>query len=1110
MTRHELGSPADVFRRVLARPRRTAVALGLAAAVAGGATLASGGAPALAGSCDTYAVVFQTTSNGGTTGPGTTTVDPHELDFDTGNPPTNFIGLGGVTRPGTPATFHLKADDGSVLVDFTTANAGGSGVINQGTRNVLPWPFNGFRDRVQVFADIHTHCGTDQLLTNLFVGSILTFPAAPVGLNPKYLVLGCAYPPPGASSSVDYGTSTTLGSRLSFGASLQSGVTQSTTQTIGDTLSIGSSSSFSQKFQDSTTTTVEKTTSNDIIIPGPSNSQNGIDHNADLCFVWLNPTFRVAAGSFTSLLLSGFDVDPRDPVSPSMDVVQLTIGELKGLSPIDPGDASRLQRSWSPTGPLTPDDFTAIRGRDPFADGGTAIDPARFDLLPGVTFDYRPAAPGSQPITQKFTIRLQAATAASASFMFTSGTRFDMSVTTSSSQLIKNTLKDTNSQSLDITSSVSLDASTSANQTISLSLTGPPTGWQGPTALQAYQDNMFGTLLFAFAPVATFEIGAPGPNQTVTQGDGAAFPITTQSDFGFTGSVNFEPNVLGLPAGAQASFSPPSVGVGGGSTLNVTTSAQTPAGTYPLTITASSGLIVRHLTVNLVVNALPFTLSATPSSRTVSSGQSATFTITVNPASGFSGPVQLSGPAGLPPGTTASFNPITITGSGSSTLTVTTSASTPSGSSNLTVSATGGGTTRTATVGLVVDNTQDFGLAVTPQAAGVAAGDTALYTVTTTAINGFTGDVNLTVSGQPAGTTPALSVNPIAGAGSSTLGIGTSTSTAPGNYQLTITGTSGGLSHSQTVSLTVSPPPPDFSLTVAPATRSTAPSTSTTYTVSTAAIAGFAGSIGLSVSGLPAGATASFSPTTVSPGSGATLTVSAGSSTPPGTYQLAIVGASGSLSHGQVVTLVVQAPAADFTLSGTPGPLSATQGGSTTYSVSTVAAGGFTGSIGLSVTGLPAGVTASFNPSTVGTGSGSVLSVSVAPSVALGSYQFTITGTSGSLSHSEVVTLGVTAVTSDFTLTVSPTAGTVARGSSGATWVQTASVGGYSGSLDLSASGLPAGVTVTFDTTTIDVDSGVNMYPLVEASAAPGTYTITITATGAGLTHSQPFTLTVT
>jgi hypothetical protein len=35
--------------------------------------------------------------------------------------------------------------------------------------------------------------------------------------------------------------------------------------------------------------TVEKTATNDITIPGPKSSLDGIDHNEDVVFVWLNP-----------------------------------------------------------------------------------------------------------------------------------------------------------------------------------------------------------------------------------------------------------------------------------------------------------------------------------------------------------------------------------------------------------------------------------------------------------------------------------------------------------------------------------------------------------------------------------------------------------------------------------------------------------------------------------------------------------------------------------------------------------------------------------------------------------------------------------------------------
>ena len=1093
---------------------RAALTVGLAAVLAGTATVAGGGqARANAQPCQEYVTVFQTTSDGSVTGPGTRSDAVGGFDMDLRAPTLRYVAMGGVVRPRRSATFHYKNEAGVEVRTRTTRPSDDGGVIRQDKpENVMLWDVSDGSQRISVFADFHTRCGGDDVqVFNVPVGTITTFPAPPVAVNPKYLVLSVAYSPPGSQSNIDYGSSTTLGARVSISNSFTSNIGVSNTLTFGQDFTIGSSANFSQKAQDTQTVTVEKTTGNDIIIPGPRNSLDGIDHNEDVVFVWLNPKFNIAPDSRTSLLFNGLDVDPRDPVSPNMDVVQLTVRELKDPSLINPGDASRLQRSWSPTGALTAGDFNAILARDPFANGSTAIDPGRFDLLPVGPIDYRPADPGGQPITQRVTLRLQAASTQSQSATFTTTLKFDESGSNFSLDLFNGSLTEEHklNQTLEFTNTVSLDQTTTANQTTTLNLTGPAVGYQGPTAVQVYQDSLFGTLLFAFAPIPTFEIAAPGPTQTVTQGGSAAFPLTTQRDFGFNGTVSFDP-VGGLPAGAQASFSPASVAAGEQATLNVATTAQTPAGTFPLTVTARSGLIIRHLTVNLVVNPLPFTLSATPSSQTVSSGQGTTYTVTVNPAAGFSGPVQLSGPDGLPPGATASYSRTTITGSGSATLTVATSAGTPAGTWPLTIRAAGGGITPSATVNLVVDNTQDFGLTVTPQAAGVFAGDTALYTVTTTAINGFAGAVNLTVGGQPAGTTAAFSVNPITGAGSSTLGIATTTGTAPGNYQITITGAGGGLSHSQTVSLTVSPPRPDFSLAVTPSTRSAPQGGSATYAVSTATIAGFTGSIGLSVTGLPAGATAGFSATPVSPGSGSALTVSVGSNTPAGSYQLAVIGASGSVSHGQVVTLTVTAPAPDFTLAATPGTQSAPPGGGMTYSVATAAVGGFTGSIGLSVTGMPAGVTGVWTATPVSAGSSSTLTVSVGSNATPGSYQITITGASGSLSHSQVVTLGVSTPANDFTLTVTPTALSVTRGSGGSLSIATAGGGSFGDSIDLSVSGLPAGMNASFDNPTVFAGTDANLYYAVGSSTAPGTYTITVTGTSGGLVHSQQVTLTVT
>jgi hypothetical protein len=78
------------------------------------------------------------------------------------------------------------------------------------------------------------------------------------------------------------------------------------------------------------------------------------------------------------------------------------------------------------------------------------------------------------------------------------------------------------------------------------------------------------------------------------------------------------------------------------------------------------------------------------------------------------------------------------------------------------------------------------------------------------------------------------------------------------------------------------------------------------YEIDLAAQGAFSGVVGLSVTGLPPGATGSFVPPS-SPAPGvATLTVQLAALTPPGTYTLTVTGSSGALTHSTSATLVVK------------------------------------------------------------------------------------------------------------------------------------------------------------------------------------------------------------
>jgi hypothetical protein len=203
-------------------------------------------------------------------------------------------------------------------------------------------------------------------------------------------------------------------------------------------------------------------------------------------------------------------------------------------------------------------------------------------------------------------------------------------------------------------------------------------------------------------PTPDFTLTASPSSQTVAQGASTTYTATVTPSGGFTGTVTF--SVSGLPAGASGSFNPTSVSGSGTSTLTVLTSATTPAGSYPLTITGTSGTLIHSISVTLVVSAAggsDFAISASPSSQTVAQGASTTYTVTITATGGFAGTVNFS-VSGLPPRTSASFNPVSVTGSGSSTLTVSTSRKTPRGSFVLTITGTAGSLVHSATITLVV------------------------------------------------------------------------------------------------------------------------------------------------------------------------------------------------------------------------------------------------------------------------------------------------------------------------------------------------------------------------------------------------------------------------
>ncbi len=98
---------------------------------------------------------------------------------------------------------------------------------------------------------------------------------------------------------------------------------------------------------------------------------------------------------------------------------------------------------------------------------------------------------------------------------------------------------------------------------------------------------------------------------------------------------------------------------------------------------------------------------------------------------------------------------------------------------------------------------------------------------------------------------------------------------------------------------------------------------------------------------------------------------------------------------------------------------------------------------------------------------------------------------------------------SDFSISLSPASGSVAKGSSVQSTVSTATTDGEAQSVQLSASGLPTGATATFAPSTVTSGSSSTLTLATSATTPAGTYQVVVKGTGA-VSHEATYSLTVT
>jgi uncharacterized membrane protein len=285
----------------------------------------------------------------------------------------------------------------------------------------------------------------------------------------------------------------------------------------------------------------------------------------------------------------------------------------------------------------------------------------------------------------------------------------------------------------------------------------------------------------------------------------------------------------------------------------------------------------------------------------------------------------------------------------------------------------------------------------------------------------------------------------------------------------------------------------------------------TQTTITSAASSTLQSAVALSIAGVPAGVTATFSPTTIaSPGSGpAVLTVSAASSAVPGTYALTVTATGGGQTARLAISLAIPAPS--FTLSPVTTSLNITAGNTARTTFTTTPANGFSAAIGLSIAGLPSGVTAAFSATSLSgsAAAASVLTLTAAKTAAAGTYALTVTARGGTVTQTSSLSLLVTPSAS-CTLASNPSSVSVAGGQSATVQISCGSLQGvFSGPLALSLTGAPSGVTAQLGAATLAAGSSTTLRVAAALSAAPGTYHVSLTASGSSFTETLAIPLVI-
>lgn len=339
-----------------------------------------------------------------------------------------------------------------------------------------------------------------------------------------------------------------------------------------------------------------------------------------------------------------------------------------------------------------------------------------------------------------------------------------------------------------------------------------------------------------------------------------------------------------------------------------------------------------------------FTISAQALNSTVPLGSAATIQVT---SGGTGGPIELACTA---PTKGCSFSSAQLAPGGSATLTVAASAL-AAGTNTITISATQGGASQTTSV---IITAEGFSLAANPSSTAVLTGQPATFQIAAAAQGGYQGGITLACTAGSADCQLAPSVIDPGQTSMVTL-----THLPAG--QITQAEVTGSSSLGANSSVTLTARAWDFSVTAAQSGVTVLRGANTAnFTLATAGMAGFTGSIALSC--VPAtGLSCAFSPATVNAGGGTALVVSGLASAATDPVNVTVSASSGSDTHTVPLTVAIS----DFAISAASNRATVTPGQTATYGLKLSPVEGWSGNIALTCAGAPQAATCTITPASV-------------------------------------------------------------------------------------------------------------------------------------------------